>query len=446
MQVEPPKNGQVDQRIQRRPDSADAETRTTDGFFPSHALGLAGAETAPKNRRSSWRPTLNGDHRNSSVNSSTATPGKSRPATAWHLPDLIRALPVRKQPCQRQPKLLPHYPAVTEYVYNSRFAIASQIQRRFAGYMPSVRTAQYQLANLVQLGYLRTASVRSTGPNFPYVYHATSRGVELVEDGYRTIGRTWHGTTSEGTRAHGIALPSILHELLLTEFDLAVGEGIERRPDLKRLFVERRYFQSDKRLRFQHHGRRHSIIPDSGFLLRLSAAGGSHRSRLLLHVTELDNGTMSLSRLLEKLQHYQRWSGSTEGTQYLETLRHRYQGDSVSDYRLLLIVRGTSKTGDRGRLIDSFIQVLELSSTMRNRIWLTTVESLRHHDRSANALDAAIWVRPRQARAWMPAYRQLQTDLSDADARTRLNAQRRFVGERLGSILRQPLFSSQQTD
>ncbi len=441
MEVEPPKNGQVDQRIQRRPDSADAEPRTTDGFFPSHALGLKGAEAAPKTRQSSWRPTLNGDHHNGAVNSSTATPGKSRPVTAWHLPDLIRPLPVRKQPCQRRPKLLPHYAAVTEYVYNSRFAIASQIQRRFAAYMRTERTAQYQLASMVQLGYLRTASVRSTSPNFPYVYHATSRGVRLIRDSYRALGKTWHGAASEASRLHGIALPSILHELLLTEFDLAVGEGVERRPGLQRLFVERRYFQQDKQLRFEHEGRRHSIIPDSGFLVRFSETHSPKASRLLLHFTELDNGTMSLSRIREKLENYESWSRSASGTEYLQRLGHRYGAKAAPNFRLLLIARGNTTAADGGRLVDSLMQALELSSAMRNRIWLTTVEALSRHECPRDMASAPIWQRLRYARSWLAAYRKLQSSSAHANFRTKLTAQRRFIAHQLSEMSREALFA-----
>ena len=431
MEVEQLKNGQVDERIQRRPEFADAEPRTTDGFFPSHAFGLAGAEAAPKTRRSSSRPTLNGDH----DNGSTATPGKSRPVSVWNLHELIRPLPVRKQPCERRPNLLPHYAAVTEYVYNSRFAIASQVQRRFAKYMPSERTAQYQLANLVRLGYLRTASVRSTSPNFPYVYHATSRGVRLIRDSYRGLGKDWQGASSEGTHAHGVALPSILHELLLTEFDLAVGEGIERRPDLQRLFVERRYFQSGKQLHFKHEGRRQSIIPDSGFLVRVNDAS-PQASRLVMHFTELDNGTMSLARLHEKMWHYALWSRSDAGANYLRELGHRY-GATVQ-FRLLLIARGNTAAGDSGRLVDTFIESLELPSSMRDRIWLTTVEALggQHFDGTANV---PIWLRLRQARSWLPVYRQLQASLVHANCRRRLRARRRFVERRLKEMPRQAL-------
>src|SRR5262249_29631345 len=69
MDVELLTNGQEDQQQQRRPGPADASPRTTRGFSHSQTLGLAGAETAPKTRGSSSRPTLNGDHVNGPSNS-----------------------------------------------------------------------------------------------------------------------------------------------------------------------------------------------------------------------------------------------------------------------------------------------------------------------------------------------------------------------------------------
>jgi hypothetical protein len=435
MKVEQPKNGQVDQRIQRRPELADAELRTTDGFFPSHALGLTGAEAAPKTRQSSLRPTLNGDHRNGSSNESTAGRGKSRPVSVWNLGELIRPLPIRKQRCQRQPKLLPHYAAVTEFVHNSRFAIASQIQRRFATYIPTERTAQYQLASLVELGYLRTAPVRSTSPNFPFVYCVTGRGVRLIRDSYAALDNAWHGTAGEGTRTRGIALPSILHELLLTEFDLAVGEGIEQRPGLERMFVERQYFRPDKQLRFEHRARKHLLIPDSGFLVRLREQGirlPNTSARLLLHFTELDNGTMPLARLLDKLRHYDLWSRSTEGAEYLARLYKQFGSSPVQpNFRLLLIAHGNSVAGDRGRLVDTFIQALDLSSAMRDRIWITTIEALRQHEQDSDLVAATIWVRARHASPWLHAYREFERSLSDANPKRRFAERRRFVRDKL---------------
>ena len=82
-------------------------------------------------------------------------------------------------------------------------------------------------------------------------------------------------------RPNGVALPSILHELLTTEFDLAVWKTIENRGDLARLFVERRLLPARQATRFSStHGRVHRVVPDSGFLLQTEDANVQTSGRL----------------------------------------------------------------------------------------------------------------------------------------------------------------------
>ena len=448
MEVEQPKNGQVDQQIRRRPDGADAASRTTDGFFHSHSFGLAGSQSSPKTRQSSLRPTPNGDHNNGSANSanrSTANHGKSRAATAWELPDLIRPLPVRNQPCRRQPRLLDHHPAVVEFVYQNRFATAAQIQRRFSEYLASYRTAQYQLAGLVQLGHLQTAPVRSTSPNFPYVYCATGRGVNLIEDAYAALGQSWTGTVTESSRTKGIALQSLLHELLVTEFDLAVQKSIENRRDLKRLLLERRFFCRARQLRYENDGRMHRLIPDSGFLLSTSEQKSDNaevQQRLLMHFTELDNGTMSVRRLCEKFQQYAAWSKSADGQKYLKRV-YNSGGWSAArpSFRLLVIAHGNSTTDER-RLLDLLIAGLDLPSDMRDRMWFTTAEAVRFWQDSMSPLASEIWLRLRDARRWIRHYHLFGAELADAPVNKHLYERRRFVEDRLPSLPKHALFSN----
>ena len=441
MEVEQPKNGQVDQQIRRRPDGADAASRTTDGFFHSHAFGLAGSQGSPKTRQSSLRPTPNGDHHNSSANSTnrpTANRGKSRAVTAWELPDLIRPLPVRKHSCQRQPRLRDHYPAIVEFVYANRFATAAQIQRRFVDYLPSYRTTQYQLAGLVRLGYLQTAPVRSTSPNFPYVYSATKRGVNLIERAYSALRQSWTGVATESSRSRGMALPYLLHELFLTEFDLAVHEVIQN-TELERVYLERRFFLRDRQLRYAINGRIKRLIPDSGFLVSRpdQQLGRTQRQqRLMMHFTELDNGTMSIRRLQGKFWRYRDWSQS-EGRQYLKQLYSHYGSEvPTSNYRLLFIVHG-SRTSDERRLLDVFIAAGGLPAAMRDRIWITTVGCLRAGRFGSSALEGRIWLRLRDTRAWANS----GFSLNDSYERS-LAAKRTLLGNQVASLPRHPLFAA----
>ena len=450
MEVEQPKNGQVDQQIRRRPDPADAFSRTTDGFFHSHSLGLAGSQSLPKPRQSSLRPTPNGDHDNGSANSakrSTANRGKSR-AAAWDLPNLIRPLPVRKQPCRRQPRLLDHHPAMVEFVYTNRFATAAQIQRRFSEYVGSYRTAQYQLAGLVQVGYLQTAPVRSTSPNFPYVYYATARGVNLIKDAYAALGQSWTGAATESVRTKGVALQSLLHELLVTEFDLAVQQTIDERGELKRLFLERRFFHRDRQLRYANDGRMRRLIPDSGFLLRSAERQlrtGQVQQRLMMHFTEVDNGTMSIKRLQNKFWNYAVWSQSHEAQAYLERL-HRSFGASPGrmTFRLLVVAHGNTTT-DQRRLLDLLISTLELRSSMRDRIWITTVDALHLQQQAQSPLVAPIWLRLRDCRSWAQIYRSNVAGVSTTFKNKQLASRRAFVADQVARMPLHAFFSSPAT-
>jgi hypothetical protein len=412
MEVEPLKNSQVAQQLQRRPRSADASARPTDGFFHSHALGPGDSQSSPKTRRSPSRSTLNSDHPNGALNGSTngstaqslAAAGKSRLATAWNLAQLIRPLPVRQRPRQRQPKLLAHYPAVVEFVHNNRFAVASQVARRFAAWLASPRTAQYQLAALCRLGYLATAPVRSTGPHFPFVYYATSRGAKLVRQAYEQLGQPRKLAAAEDIKTRGQALTSILHELLLTEFALAVQQTVARRSDLELVFSERRFFRRERRLTYTAGERLHSVIPDYGFLVRQTAFSARRQERQsnggLLYLVEWDNGTMSLSRIFEKYQAYAAWAGSERGSEQLARIcaQHGLSTDHAN-FRLLVVAHDNAREhGDAARMTDMLAEAIELPAAMRDRVWLTTAEAIKYSQIDSRSLDAPI-----PAQSWRTA-------------------------------------------
>lgn len=452
VEVEQPENGQVNQQKRRRPLQADAFMRPTNGgLSPSHSLGLKGVETTLKARR--WSPsrtTPNSDHINGDFNGTTVPAtaqtireGKQMP-TAWDLPDLIRPLPVRRRPTTKRPRQLAHYPAVVEFVYASRFATGSQIQRRFPQYLTSQRTTQYQLAALVQLGYLQTAPVRSTSPNFPFVYFATGRGLRLVTDAYTRLGLSWSEPIPETTKASGVALPSILHELLTTEFDLAVWKTVEDRRNLSRLLCERRFFQREKQLSFQDGGGTHRVVPDSGFLLRTEDQTSRRLDvspSLLLHFVELDNGTTPLPRILAKLRMYDRWAHSEEGKNYLRMFYARY-GDlrPQPNFRLLIIAHSATSGNDFRRMLDLLAQAVLLPATMRDRIWLTTAEQLQREQQSSTPLSASLWLRARDAKSWLPGFRHHTATLSSEQLFVNSRQGRTFVAQQACNMPLHPLF------
>lgn len=420
----------------------------SNGFFHSHALGLAGAARTKKPLESPSGATPNRDHTNGTVNGvlnrnngrtgrPTASPRKSI-TSAWDLPALIRPLPVRQRPLSRRTRMLPHYPAVIEFVYNNRFATAFQIQKRFPSHAATLRTAQYQLANLVGRGYLNTAPVRSTSPHFPFVYFATRQGLNLVRDTYARLGVRWEAKATEGLKERGIGLDSILHELLLTEWSQTVHTTVENRHDLECLFTERRYFRRGKRLEFTENASTHRVAPDAGLLIRVRPQNSS--PQLLLHFVELDNGSMSLVRIAEKLEHYAGWAESWEGQSHLKRL-HRQYGSAANrpNFRLVLIAHANHHPGgDQRRMIDLLAQSLNLPSAMRDRIWLTTADQLRLHQNDPCPLDAAIWRRPRDARAWIAEYRR-STQSEDLASAQKLTLARQWVSQRLATLPRHPL-------
>lgn len=475
---EPLKNGQVDQRIRRRPVVADASPRPTVGRFPRRRedFGAADAATSgfatltqaphgrPDGRRRTathetaleadaygttvWNKPL--DSRNGDAEDPLNLPKKrgegTRLRTGWELPELIRPLPQRKRQCHTHtPQILPHHPALLEYVYLSRFVTASQIQRRFPEWLRTARTTQWQLANLVDRGLLATAHVRSTSPNFPFVYFATGKGVALVNETYARHGLATKHTGGEGRKGSGVAVDSLLHELLLSEFELAVRKTIDAREDLALLATERRYYRRDLQLRFSQNGKGRHVIPDAGFLIRLGKRpeGTSHNARFMtqLNFVELDNGTMSPRRVLAKLQQYAAWDSSEAGNKYLQEIYGRF-GAAVpqSHFRLLLIVHDKTKPdGDQRRLNALLEQVLALPAPMRDRVWLATAADLKAHQHHSPPLSAPIWFRGRDAKGWRAAFEAQY----EHEANTSF---RRFVAEHLASLPRHALFATSTSD
>ena len=401
------------------------------------------SEASPKTRRSSSRPTPNGYHANGSFNGPTvlATTSRSRaaPRTAWELADLIRPLPQRQRSVVKRPRVLPHYAALVKFLLDNRFATLSQIQRRFAEFMPADRTSRYQLASLVSLGHLATAPVRSTSPNFPYVYYATPQGLRFVRESFAELRQDHHPRRPERIRPRGVTVSSILHELLVTEFDLTVWQTVERSSNLAWVGTgETDSFLRDQQLVYDHAGRTGRLSPDSGFLVQTTPEPPSPTGRLLLHLTEIDNGTESPRRILAKYRGYQHWYGSEQGRDFLAT--RCGTNATRAGFRLLVVAHAYSPT-DRAarRLLDLFAQALELPRQMRERIWLTTVESLRQHQDDPLPLAAPIWWRARDARSWLGAYRQ-QVARSPRRGPQQYERQRRFLAARMPNLARWPLF------
>jgi hypothetical protein len=269
--------------------------------------------------------------------------------------------------------------------------------------------------------------------------------VRFLRKVHAAAGSDWRGVATERHRRGGVALQSLLHELLLTEFDHMVWQTVRRRGDLERLFVQRRYFRREHRLQFDAHGRQLSVVPDSGFLLRRSSAIETSRlpnapvsPTLLLHLTELDNGTMSVARVAQKLRRYESWFSSIDARESLEKLYLQHGAlPRRPSFRLLLIAHDKDAPGgDLRRLTEILAQVLDLSSSFRRQVWLTTAENLRFVANRRSPLDEPIWWRARDANAWLPDYRDLPRGRGPAREKLR----RQFVSDNLHQLPLHPLF------
>lgn len=455
--------GEVNQQIRRRPGLADAKPRPTADGFPRRREDsvTAGAVPAgfarltqsirsrPAGRRRTatyetvpWNSSTNRSANGSTNDATTLTTSreeKTRLRTGWELPELLRPLPVRHQRCFHKPRLQPHQPAIVEYVYQSRFATASQVQRRYPNWLRTARTTQWQLANLTELGYLATVPVRSTAPNFPFVYFATGKGVTLINDTYAAHGIDRRHPLGEGRKASGVAVESILHELLLTEFELAVQQTVASRLDLSLLATERRYYRRDRHLSFQQAGQTHRVVPDTGFVLQagkpLNGVSQNNSLATMLFLIELDNGTMPVPRVLQKLRQYAVWAAYDEGERYLYGLYARF-GATVpqNGFRLAIVAHDKLHAdGDKRRLAALMQQALTLPASMRDRLWFATAADLKAHQSNSAPLAGRLWYRGRDANTC----HFMSSSTTEHKANTSAH---HFVAASLPSLPRHPLF------
>ena len=103
--------------------------------------------------------------------------------------------------------------------------------------------------------------------------------------------------------------------------------------------------------------------------------------RLLMRFTELDNGTLSAVRTRRKYQLYETWSRSSEAGKYPAELFARYgAGTQEPNWRLFHDCprQGSGRVMSR-RLPDLLAQALDLTTAMRERIWLIAPRTCSCH-------------------------------------------------------------------
>jgi hypothetical protein len=319
-----------------------------------------------------------------------------RPLTPWELPFLLTPVHTYRRSKKRPKNERPHFAAILGFVYRNRFAVASQIQRRFRDLLRSDRTARRHLEELEALGYLGVAPARAVGPLFPKVYYVTGRGVRRLKESLSKQGKPWEPSRIDrrGRDAkEGYSAEQIIHEILTTEFMLAVWQTIEGRPDLKLLKIERRSLAKHPAFHVRIGTRTTRLISDAMFFFRHQGNG------MCCCFLELDNGTMNAKQIRVKLARYAAWSQSPAGQLYLTDLYQRHGAkEPRPSFRLLMVARSRTGLDDEGRLTELLAPSDRQPKSLRKRIWLTTVAALREHQHDDHPLDAEIWFRPRYQR------------------------------------------------
>jgi len=318
-----------------------------------------------------------------------------RPLTPWELPSLL--LPVHSYRRSKK-KLKPeraHFPAILGFVYRNRFAVASQIKRRFFSILRSDRTARRHLEELETLGYLAVTPGRGVGPLFPKVYFVTGRGVRRLRESLAKNGKAWEAPRVDrrGRSAQeGYTADRIIHEILITEFLLALWQTVQGRPDLEMLTIQRRSLAKHPAFKVTLGSRETRLIPDAMFLFR-QANGG-----MACCFLELDNGTMNAKQIRAKYARYGAWSKSPAGQQYLVDLYRRFGvKEPRATFRLLIVARSRSGFKDPERLQELRSPITHLPPALQARFWITTVQDLAGKQEEPLPLAAAIWRRSPQA-------------------------------------------------
>ncbi len=326
----------------------------------------------------------------------TASHGRQRqPLTPWELPSLLTSVHTFRRSKRKGKKERPHFSAILGFVYRNRFAVASQIQRRFCDIMRSDRTARRHLEELEALGHLAVVPAQGVSPLFPKVYYVTGRGVQRLQESLAAHGRPWQAVRVDrrGRQTQdGYAVNHIVHELLVTQFMLAVWQTVEGREDLELLTIQRRSLSGHPAFRLVREGHRNRLVPDAMFLFR-HAAGG-----MACCFVEMDNGTMNKKKIRVKYSGYAAWAHSVAGQQYLMDLYRRHgAAEPRPTFRLLVVARGRTGQDDHRRMLKFFRPITKLPASMQDRLWFTTVAALRNCQEDSLPLDAAIWHRGRDA-------------------------------------------------
>ncbi|MBW3598479.1 MAG: replication-relaxation family protein [Planctomycetes bacterium] len=317
---------------------------------------------------------------------------RRQPLTVWELPSLLTPVHRRRRTTSRHPLLRPHFHAILSFVYRNRYAVASQIQRRFADKLRSDRTTRRHLAELEELRLLGVVSARSVGPLFPKVYYVTGRGVRTLRQAFAPRGTTW--TTGKVDRrgrhaSEGHSADHVLHEIFVTEFLLAVWQTVHGRPDLELPTIQRRSLARHPAFQIRLDRSPMRLIPDAFFVFRQVGGG------MMACFLEMDMGSMTKEQLKAKLRRYEAWSRSAEGRDYLLAQYDRFGAANPRPVFRIIIAAQHRDGGDGTKRMREICDAAgKLPKSLQRCLWLTTVHELRSHQNDSPPLANVNWRRP----------------------------------------------------
>ncbi len=360
------------------------------------------------------------------MSTSTTKNRSKRPLTPWELPKLLEPMHTHKPVKITNAKDRPHFPAILGFVYRNRLAVASQIQRRFASILKTDRTTRRHLAEMESLGFLGLVETRNTSPLWPKIYFVTKTGASRLRAELERQSKPGQLIRVDRSRSEGHSGEHVLHELLITEFGVAVWQTIQARDNLDLLQIERRSLPSNDGLICSVSGKATRLEPDAMFVHRVRDQG------MICSFVELDMGNMSMRQIEAKFARYEAWATSSSGQEFLTDLYHRHGATNPRPgFRLLLVAGNRTNPSESDRVADllatasGFVEV-------QKRAWFTTCAELCQHQFDAAPLSASIWRKVEDVR------KGLMT--SDSDNGHGLS--RDTVRDSLSDIVMRPLFGA----
>jgi hypothetical protein len=308
-----------------------------------------------------------------------------RPLTPWELPTLLQPVHQHRRSKSSHAVERAHYPAILSFVYRNRYSVASQIQRRFHNILTSDRTTRRHLSEMEALGYIDVVTTRSVSPLWPKVYFVTKRGAQRLRQELAARGKPGHVIRVDRSRGEGYSAEHVVHEILATEFLLAVWQTIEARGDIELLQTERRSLGGNPAFKVGVNGTATAVEPDAMFVYRKRERGA------MCCFVELDNGTMSTRQMQAKFRRYEAWLNSSHGQHFLIEVYKQYGAKEPRPVcRILLVANTEGEKANESRLPDLLAASVR-HEEVRQRLWITTTTDLRHEQFSDAPLGNVPW-------------------------------------------------------